>query len=245
MIRIKTLVFISIFLFYGFIQPVQKKYRSNRSPQLNNNQKLQLKQIGDNFNQKKRLDFNTLNKWKTLVGEIFRINKSVDINSLIQDILTESYKENKDALKFYAERIKYLDELKKKIRNHVRDLKNKQNRMQKVSGQNKFSIQLKDFTPAIIYSKKIVQNKGRAKLKTKILSRIHYVSKTVLINLSFLIRYRKQLEGKLKTVDSDAQLANIDLQNQLQKQQQTIQMMNNTKKSLTSTAMAVIRKIGG
>jgi hypothetical protein len=42
----------------------------------------------------------------------------------------------------------------------------------------------------------------------------------------------------------EAQLANIDLQNMLQKQQQTIQMMSNISKVLHDTAMAVIRKIG-
>ena len=43
----------------------------------------------------------------------------------------------------------------------------------------------------------------------------------------------------------DAQLANVDLQNVLQTQQQTIQMMSNISKTMHDTAMAVIRKIGG
>jgi hypothetical protein len=40
-------------------------------------------------------------------------------------------------------------------------------------------------------------------------------------------------------------MANIDLQNALQKQQQTMQTMSNVSKMLHDTAMAVIRKIGG
>jgi hypothetical protein len=43
----------------------------------------------------------------------------------------------------------------------------------------------------------------------------------------------------------DGQLANVDLQNMLQKQQQTLQMMSNVSKMLSDTAMGVIRKIGG
>ena len=43
----------------------------------------------------------------------------------------------------------------------------------------------------------------------------------------------------------DAQLANVDMQNALQKQQQTVQMMSNISKQVHDTAMAVIRKIGG
>lgn len=51
-------------------------------------------------------------------------------------------------------------------------------------------------------------------------------------------------EEKLSETGEDAQLANIDLQNMLQKQQQTMQMMSQISKMLHDTAMAVIRKIG-
>lgn len=54
-------------------------------------------------------------------------------------------------------------------------------------------------------------------------------------------RFEEQLNG----VGDDAQLANVDLQNVLQKQQQTLQMMSNISKMLYDTATAVIRKIGG
>jgi hypothetical protein len=52
-------------------------------------------------------------------------------------------------------------------------------------------------------------------------------------------------DEKLQTIGEDAQLANIDLQNQLQKQQQTIQMLSSISKILHDTAMSVIRKLGG
>jgi hypothetical protein len=53
------------------------------------------------------------------------------------------------------------------------------------------------------------------------------------------------LEQQLNSVGDDAQLANVDLQNMLQKQQQTLQMMSNISKVLHDTAMAVVRKIRG
>jgi hypothetical protein len=52
-------------------------------------------------------------------------------------------------------------------------------------------------------------------------------------------------EPKLATVDDDAQLANVDMQNWLQKAQQTLQMLSNISKAVHDNAMAVIRKIGG
>ncbi len=55
----------------------------------------------------------------------------------------------------------------------------------------------------------------------------------------------KKWEEKLNSVGDDAQLANVDLQNTLQKQQQLLQMMSNISKMFYDTAMSVIRKIGG
>ncbi len=46
------------------------------------------------------------------------------------------------------------------------------------------------------------------------------------------------------TAEDDAQLANVDLQNTLQKQQQTLQMLSNISKMQHDNAMTIIRKIG-
>jgi hypothetical protein len=53
-----------------------------------------------------------------------------------------------------------------------------------------------------------------------------------------------ELEENLSTEGDDAQMANIDLQNTLQKQQQTLQTLSNVMKTHHDKAMAVIRKIG-
>jgi len=56
--------------------------------------------------------------------------------------------------------------------------------------------------------------------------------------------YIDDLKQQLSTVGDDAQLANIDLQNMLQKQQQTLQTLSSVSKALHDTALAVVRKIG-
>ncbi len=53
------------------------------------------------------------------------------------------------------------------------------------------------------------------------------------------------LDEKLQTMGDDAQLANLDLQNILQKQQQILQMVSTISKLINDTMMAVIRKMGG
>ena len=66
----------------------------------------------------------------------------------------------------------------------------------------------------------------------------------VLTTKAGLENYIKDMEEKLSSVGDDAQLANVDLQNMLQKQQQGMQMMSNISKMLHDTALAIVRKMG-
>jgi hypothetical protein len=56
--------------------------------------------------------------------------------------------------------------------------------------------------------------------------------------------YIEKLDQRLSSAGDDAQLANVDLQNALNQQQQTLQQMTNIAKVLHETAMAIIRKQG-
>lgn len=55
----------------------------------------------------------------------------------------------------------------------------------------------------------------------------------------------EDLEERLEAVGEDAQLANVDLQGLIQRQQQTLQMMSQISKALHDTAMSIIRKMAG
>jgi hypothetical protein len=79
---------------------------------------------------------------------------------------------------------------------------------------------------------------------TKLTATVHDIGK----ESSKAAELARLLECALVTLDAvgdDAQLANADLQNVLQKQQQTLQTMSNISKQLYDTAQSVIRKIGG
>jgi hypothetical protein len=52
-----------------------------------------------------------------------------------------------------------------------------------------------------------------------------------------------QMESALNSIGDDAQLANVDLQNILQRQQQELQMLSNIEKSLNDTAMSIISNL--
>ena len=57
--------------------------------------------------------------------------------------------------------------------------------------------------------------------------------------------YLKDLEEELNSIGDDAQLAQIDLQNTLQKQQQLLQTLSNVAESMFDSTMSVIRKSSG
>jgi len=54
-----------------------------------------------------------------------------------------------------------------------------------------------------------------------------------------------KLQEELNSAGEDTQLANMDLQNSLQRQQQTLQMMSNISKALHDSATSVIQNIKG
>jgi hypothetical protein len=51
------------------------------------------------------------------------------------------------------------------------------------------------------------------------------------------------LEDQLSTLGDDAQMANLDLQNMLQKQQQTLQTLSNVSRMLHDALIAIVRRI--
>jgi uncharacterized phage infection (PIP) family protein YhgE len=126
--------------------------------------------------------------WEHYITELARGGEKIDVNELIQFVLSESYLETNRDLQFYAEKVKYYNEMKKQVHDETQRLRD---------------------------------------IKQELDARI------------------SSLEEKLNSIGDDAQLANVDLQNILQKQQQTLQMMSNISKMLYDTALAVIRKIGG
>lgn len=107
----------------------------------------------------------------------------VDINEVIQHILSETYLKANNDLQNNAQRLKFLNDMKIQIREELAK------------------------------TRKTTED------------------------------YITSIEERLSTIGEDAQLANIDLQNMLQKQQQTIQMLSNMSKVLHDTALAVIRNM--
>ena len=166
-------------------------------------------------------------RWHKFVSDLATGGIPMDINAFIQHILRESYLEMTRDLQFFASKVRHFNNLKKKMRNHLKEIRSTYVKIQKYrSPQKTANINVVTCVPTRFSSKqKLVMTRQK-------------------MNKRELENYIRSFEEELATLGEDAQLANIDLQNMLQKQQQTIQMMSNISKILHDTALAVIRKIG-
>jgi hypothetical protein len=172
---------------------------------------------------------------------------SGDPNALVQEALRESYRQNTEDLRYYAEKVHSLNESKKALRAYLSALRSFKATV--ISAAHEGGIDLcrgdkKDLAVlARLFQRHAhVYKVGEIDHSLCIPDR---VPASGVNNLALLDATIAHWEGRLASIGDDAQLANVDLQNVLQKQQQTLQMMSNISKMIHDTAMAIIRKIGG
>jgi hypothetical protein len=140
---------------------------------------------------------------------------------IVQWVLREAYLEPNADLAHRADKVRHFNQQKKAIHDQVSELR---------AAHGKFV-------------------KGKAQVKTlKLLPRFKGKPSiqlaTEMVSEAQLDSLITKWEEQLASVGDDAQLANVDLQSALQKQQQTMQTMSSVSKMLHDTAMAIIRKIG-
>jgi len=167
---------------------------------LNDKQKAELLKIVAHF--KESHNFSAIEKdWKKFVKDLYKSKIPIDINAIIQWVFKVSYLDQQDDLRFYSQRVKHYNSIKKEIR----------------------------------------------ALQESILFRIKYCIKSDTVkcpeSIKDLAAEIALWDEKMKEMGDDMQLANIDMQNLLQKQQQTVQMLSAIAKVLHDTAIGVIRKM--
>lgn len=172
---------------------------------------------------------------------------SVDPNTLVVEVLRESYVQNTEDLRLYAERVRYFNESKKVVRGYLGALR--QFKANVTSDAREASVDLcrGDKKDLAILAKLFRRHAhayqvGEFEHSQCIPARMPPAGVNTVALLNATIA---RWEERLASIGDDAQLANVELQHVLQKQQQTLQMMSNVSKMLHDTAMSVIRKIGG
>jgi len=172
-------------------------------------------------------------EWQSMISQMTArpSGASMDINSLIQYVLRQSYLETIEDLRFYAEKVRFFNELKQAIRNELTEAR------KQLSSAIMANPNATDFSRPHTVQEPLIPTSSTLPLN------LSYRKKTLRSRADWEA-YIEKLEELLSTIGDDAQLANIDLQNILQKQQQTLQTMSNVSKMLHDTAMAIVRKIG-
>jgi hypothetical protein len=159
-------------------------------------------------------------KWSKLIRDIALKDPHVDIDALVQAAMFELYQQEVQGLEKALLQVHRLNDNKRQTRKELNRARQHRQEM---------SIRQRDGGTIPVYRPKKIPG---------------VKSKSLITSSEDMSSYIKEMENKLNTTGDDAQLATIDLQNALQRQQQILQTMSNISKMLHDSAMAIIRKIG-
>jgi hypothetical protein len=170
-----------------------------------------------------------------------------NIETLVQWVLRESYLQATEDLRLYAGKVRYFNESKKAVRRYLTALREFKANLMSAARERGVDLCRGDKKDLTILAELFGQyahayEVGEVEYGQCIPARVPL---DTVDNVTRLEAEIARWETQLASMGDDAQLANVDLQNMLQKQQQLLQMMSNVSKELHDAAMAVIRKIGG
>lgn len=159
-------------------------------------------------------------KWLELIRDIVLKDPHVDIDALVQAAMFELYQQEVQSLEKALLQVHRLNDIKRQTRKELNRARQHRQEM---------SVRQRDGGTIPVYrTEKIPGVK----------------SKSLIASSENMGAYIKEMENKLNTMGDDAQLATIDLQNALQRQQEILQTMSNISKMLHDSAVSLIRKIG-
>jgi len=170
-----------------------------------------------------------------------------DPNALVQHVLRESYLQTTEDLRYYAEKVRYFNQQKKVVRDYVQALREFAANARTATREAGIDPCSADAGDAGFVAKTLEERSRPYPLDTtaRELCIPDRIPRAGITSIGALEAEIARWEAKLNSIGDDSQLANVDLQNILQKQQQTLQMLSNISKMLHDTATSVIRKIGG
>lgn len=163
------------------------------------------------------------NSWKKLVGN----DKNLNIEMSIKKVVAASKQESQRNIAVLKEKVQFHSMLRKNISNEMSKVRSllreiNQTKDRYINLQRKMYLRTPDTR-----GQAIVIQTGTITTKKE------------------MAQYIDELESQWRLVGTDAQLANIELQNAMQQQQQMLSMLSNVSKQLSDSAMSVIRKMGG
>jgi hypothetical protein len=167
--------------------------------------------------------------------------------ALVQAVLRESYVEATTDLRDYAEQVRFHNKQKKALREYLAALQ--AFRVSVLSTARERSVEVRrgnngdrSAVAEVFESHAHTYDVGEIEYQLHIPDR---VPSATVNDFALLDNEIARWDERLGAIGDDVQLASVELQNMLQKQQQILQMMSNISRMMHDTTMAVIRKMGG
>jgi len=161
----------------------------------------------------------------------------MDVEAFVQAVLRESYLLQTESLKDFAENVKACNDRRKAIRKQIQAASNLQSKL--TDGES-----IPDGFDFITFDDTVWDRKNQDAEKPGDGGNPDSSASVKPYTKDEMTAYVQCLQNELQGSDGDSQLANSDLQNALQQQQQTLSMMSNMSKMLYDTTMSIVRKIG-
>ena len=169
----------------------------------------------------------------------------MDVPALVQQVLRETYLEAAEDPRHYAEGVRELNRRKKAIREYLAALRKLMANVVSTARERAMDVCQGDkndeMLATVIEEHGHDYDLGEVECELCIPDRVPPDS---LKNVRLLEDESARWNERLAVIGDDAQLAHFDLQNALQKQQQTLEMMSRISKMVHDTAMAVMRGLG-
>ncbi len=200
-------------------ETTQRRTAQRPKTPLSPSQLIELKRFGAMIAQGKTVN-EILNNWKSFVER----SRTLDVDAAIGEVIREARSEAERNVQRSRSKVQFYEALRNEIRkelDHVRSARADYEKGTRTPLQRKI-FELKPGTTG-----KVVTRPA-----------------SVITERTDINRYIVELEAELRSVGDDTQLANIELQSALQKQQQTLQTLSSISNSLNDTAMNVTHKMG-
>ena len=178
------------------------------------------------------------------------LDQTFDAMSLVQSALREAYLGNQEDLKDYADKIREFNDQKKAVRGYINQLRGFRKRALLEARKSGIDLCNQDADAQAALAKLFDDLAGQYVPADQDLALISYelcipervpcAETSTFEQLDALI---KEWESRLNSIGDDAQLANVDMQNWLQKAQQSLQTLSNVSKQNHDTIMSIIRNI--
>ena len=165
--------------------------------------------------------------WERVIGMIRGRGGSSDMDDLANWVLNQAYLDESKDLKMYADKARFFNEQKEAVYASRAELERLQTTLRRNNAPRTAAIRPVTLAPTYSPGARAASI-GAPKPAT---------TESVIPELAEIVVLCNK-------ADENAEVANLDLQNALQKQPQTLQTMSNVSKMMHDTAMAVIRKIG-